>query len=264
MSIMGEDEFNTLKRLTIANKFIPVPPNPRNFVGGDADDFIWHGLGQVELLWSKGLLQSHSVLELGCGIGRLALPLTQYLDNSGFYFGIDINLGGVAWCHENITQRYTNFHFAVVNARNENYGHPHEYGRKSFVSAEIPLPTGRTFDFIVAFSLFTHLLWDDVQRYFALISERLKPDGLLVSSWFLIDKEARKGIAEGSALFAFDISGTGPTHLIANSGYSNAIAHDEIGLMDLAASSGLAPESVNKFPWRQGEVGQDTLVWRKR
>jgi SAM-dependent methyltransferase len=190
--------------------------------------------------------------------------LTQYLDISGYYFGVDINLGGIAWCHENITQRYNNFEFAVVNARNEHYGHPHEYGHERFVSAQIPLPTDRTFDFAVAFSLFTHLLWDDVQRYFTLISKTLKPDGLLLSTWFLIDEEARKGIADGSACFAFDISGRGPEYLISNSEYSNAIAHDERKLMDLAESYGFSLESVYKAPWRQGELGQDRLVWKKR
>jgi hypothetical protein len=74
MSSMNEVEFNMWKHITIANKFLPIPPNSRNFVGGDVNDFLFHGLAQIEFLWSEGLMRNHSVLDLGCGIGRLALP----------------------------------------------------------------------------------------------------------------------------------------------------------------------------------------------
>lgn len=39
-----------------------------------------------------GLKPSDRVLDVGCGIGRLAIPLTQYLDARGGYAGLDIVL----------------------------------------------------------------------------------------------------------------------------------------------------------------------------
>ena len=39
----------------------------------------------------------HKVLEIGCGIGRMAVPLTQYL-STGTYDGIDVVADGINWC----------------------------------------------------------------------------------------------------------------------------------------------------------------------
>ncbi|MDQ2688224.1 MAG: class I SAM-dependent methyltransferase, partial [Armatimonadota bacterium] len=41
------------------------------------------------LVEAGGLQSNESVLEIGCGYGRIALPLTHYLNASGRYEGID-------------------------------------------------------------------------------------------------------------------------------------------------------------------------------
>ena len=71
------------------NRFLPVPPTERQFVG-DGDfravgaEFLHHfvALG--------GLRPDDHVLDLGCGIGRMAVPLTQYLSDRASYLGIDV------------------------------------------------------------------------------------------------------------------------------------------------------------------------------
>lgn len=262
---MDDQEFDILRKITLANRFIPVPPDNRNFVGGNAADFLSSGWAQLHALRQFGMKPSHSVLDLGCGIGRLATILTQYLDSSGYYFGVDINLGGIAWCHENIHQRYDNFNFVVVNAKNDHYRHPHEYGRQEFANADVPIPAKRTFDFVAAYSLFTHLQWEDTKRYFDLVSAVMKPGAVFLGSWFLIDDEARAAIVEGKALFSFDLNNSGPVHLLSESGnYSNAIACEEGPLIELAALHGLEVVEVNKFPWRAGKFGPDRVVLKKR
>ena len=264
---MDDQEYNILKKITAANRFIPVPPESRNFVGGnfcDSEKFLAHACLQLDAMRRFGIMPTHSVLELGCGIGRLATILTQYLDATGYYLGVDINLGGIAWCHENIHQRYGNFDFVVVNAKNDHYRHAHEYGQQEFTNAEIPIPAGRTFDFVTAYSLFTHLQWEETQRYFAVVTALMKPGAVFLSTWFLIDDEARKATAEGKPLFTFNLSTSGPVHLLAESPhYSRAIACEEKSVLELAAQHSLTVVDVIKSPWRQGQLAQDVVVLRK-
>ncbi len=57
-----------------------------------------------------GLKPNHRVLEVGCGIGRIAVPLTNLL-TVGNYEGFDIIPRSIEWCNKMISRRYTNFHF---------------------------------------------------------------------------------------------------------------------------------------------------------
>src|ERR1700756_1752004 len=38
-----------------------------------------------------------AVLDVGCGAGRMALPLTSYLNGEGRYAGFDVSRRAVAW-----------------------------------------------------------------------------------------------------------------------------------------------------------------------
>src|SRR4051812_31190443 len=74
-----------------------VPPKRMIFIGGSAykeigDEFYKHftGIG--------GLKSTDAVLDIGCGIGRMARPLTKLLANGGKYEGIDIDAAGIDWC----------------------------------------------------------------------------------------------------------------------------------------------------------------------
>jgi len=51
-----------------------------------------------------GLKPSDSILDVGCRIGRVAVPLTQYLDQRARYEGFDVVKKGIDWCRENISQ----------------------------------------------------------------------------------------------------------------------------------------------------------------
>jgi SAM-dependent methyltransferase len=96
-----------------------VPPRYLNFVG----DGNFEETGNELLSYFTrlgGLQPSHSVLDVGCGIGRMARPLTGYL-SSGTYEGFDVVPVGIRWCQKNITPRYPNFHFTLADIRNADY-----------------------------------------------------------------------------------------------------------------------------------------------
>jgi methylase of polypeptide subunit release factors len=56
-------------------------------------------------LAQTGLSRSSQTLDLGCGCGRIAAALTQHLDQSGSYYGIDIIPGLASFATREITSR---------------------------------------------------------------------------------------------------------------------------------------------------------------
>jgi SAM-dependent methyltransferase len=62
-----------------------------------------------------GLHPGDTVLDVGCGSGRMALPLTGYLNREGRYAAFDVAREAIAWCTENISGSHNNFDFTVVD-----------------------------------------------------------------------------------------------------------------------------------------------------
>lgn len=261
---MRQEQFDSLKSYILKDKFLPVPPTHRNFVSPEGTHFIAEGVNLMEILYSYGLRPEHSLLDVGCGIGRLAIPMTQFMTDEGAYFGLDINLSGIAWCHENLTQKYPNFEFAVINAKNQHYGHQYEYGNDTMQTASIPIKPDRRFDAACTFSLFTHLLWPEVDQYFRIVGPLLKRGAFFLSSLYLMTPAAKQGVAAGTSPFAFDLSQSGPTYTIKGTSYSHAMAHDETTLLTLAKKHGMSLKcAVHYSGWPTGKPGQDLLVLQK-
>ncbi|MFV0606802.1 MAG: hypothetical protein ACK5NK_13280 [Niabella sp.] len=62
-----------------------LPPRGIRFVGNG--DFIKAGTHFVEIFKDKAQLSPNAkVLDVGCGIGRMAIPLTKYLNADGGVF----------------------------------------------------------------------------------------------------------------------------------------------------------------------------------
>ena len=59
----------------------------------------------------RGLRPEHRVLDIGSGIGNLAISLAGYLH--GGYDGVEIHPEAVAWCQRTITPRHPGFGFIV-------------------------------------------------------------------------------------------------------------------------------------------------------
>src|SRR4051812_29218927 len=68
-----------------------------------------------------GLQPDHDVLEPGCGTGRMAVALADYLTPEGSYEGFDVVADAVNWCVANITADHPNFRFRHVDVRNPAY-----------------------------------------------------------------------------------------------------------------------------------------------
>src|SRR5262245_3915631 len=90
-----------------------APPRRLHFVGAGSFTSVGEQYRQ-HLIGLADMQPSDRVLEAGCGVGRIAIPLTEYL-REGSYHGFDIVPQGIRWCQRRITPRFPNFEFTVVD-----------------------------------------------------------------------------------------------------------------------------------------------------
>lgn len=179
-----------------------IPPKGLVFVG--SGDFLEQGnrfLSHfVEL---GGLKRNHKVLDVGCGIGRMAIPLTNYLDPQlGSYEGFDPMPVGIKWCKEHIHKRFPNFNFTLVDVGNDLYI---SHVKKDGSALMFPYDSA-TFDFCFLTSVFTHLLPSETSNYLSEINRVLKPGARCFATFFILDKESKQQIEKGNSSFSFPFS----------------------------------------------------------
>ncbi|MFO0926022.1 MAG: glycosyltransferase [Gemmataceae bacterium] len=209
------------------------PPEELIFVGDG--DFTAIGNEFLRYFIELGGLQpSHRVLDVGCGIGRMAIPLTRYLNDQGRYEGLDVVPLGIDWCRAHITPRYPAFRFQVADLYNSSYN---PAGRQLAEEYDFPYPDA-SFDFAFLTSVFTHMLPRAVERYVAELGRVLAPGGRCLVTCFLWN-------AESAALTLTDRSGLqlphhrGVYHVADEAQPENAVGFNEDYLLGLFARHGL-------------------------
>ncbi len=190
----------------ISGKNDLIPPGRMIFTGGTPDNFKEGGEEFFRLFKSHGSLKpDERILDIGCGIGRMTLPLTTYLSSRGHYSGFDIVPGGIKWCKENIGSKFPNFKFELADIYNKEYN---PTGRLKASEFQFPYPDN-TFDFVFATSVFTHMFADDIQHYLKEASRVMKPGARCILTFFLMNPEAERLIKEGRSLKKFESLGNG-------------------------------------------------------
>jgi SAM-dependent methyltransferase len=175
-----------------------------------------------------------AVLDVGCGCGQMAVPLTDYLHQSAHYEGFDIVNPMIAWCKRSISSKYPNFNFQLVDILNKNYN---PNGRCSASEYTFPYDTG-SFDFALVKSVFTHMLHRDVTRYLSEIARVLKKSGRCMITYFLVNEESRRLMdANASTLdFPYILS---ECHVASRRVPEAAVAYDEEYVRSLHKTAGL-------------------------
>lgn len=143
-----------------------VLDDPHEAVGG-----MWEAIGalQFNFLLAKGLLPTHSMLDLGCGTLRGGRHFIRYLD-AGNYTGYDISPVALTYAtslahDEGISDRKPRLRF---NADRDLRFAPF---------------TGETFDFILAQSVFTHLPNNEIVECFQHVGAIMGPSSLFFFTW---------------------------------------------------------------------------------
>ncbi|MBI9111336.1 class I SAM-dependent methyltransferase [Maridesulfovibrio ferrireducens] len=175
------------------------PPEDLHICFGGGD---FRKIGQKMITLCKDQLElapNEKVLDIGCGVGRLAFPLLEYLNESGRYEGFDTFPAGVKWCSENITPEFPNFNFQQVDIFNTTYN-PYAQTKAS----EFIFPYGdNTFDLVLLNSVFTHMMPDDIINYLSEIDRVLNDKGRVFVTFFLINKESLELMNLGKSVHDF-------------------------------------------------------------
>jgi len=234
-----------------------LPPRRLSFVGrGDFRSTGEEYLGHFREL--GGLKPSDRVLDQGCGIGRMAIPLMGYLEG-GSYAGFDVGKEMIRWCQREITPRRPEFEFTWAPIHNRKYN---PFGTLDGDQFRFPYPDS-SFDFTFATSLFTHLLKGEVEHYLAETARVLRPGGTCLMTFFILDAQARAELDAGRTAFDFrhPVEGgltTDPRQP------EEAIAFDVDVVREMFSAAGLSiREPFNRGQWSNvpgGVAGQDVVV----
>lgn len=118
------------------------------------------GILERELLIQHGLRSHDYLIDVGCGSGRLAKPLADYLQ--GPYLGIDIVPALVDYARELVNR--SDWRFEVAQG------------------LTIPEKDNQA-DMVCFFSVFTHLRHEETYQYLQEARRVLKPDGKIIFSF---------------------------------------------------------------------------------
>ena len=214
-----------------------------------------------------GLRPDLHVLEVGCGIGRDAIPLTQILGPEGRYVGTDVIGESIAWCTQNISSRHPNFEFVHQDIQDDLHN-PH--GTEELLSARLPVEDAWA-DLVILQSVFTHMLPPGVARFLSEFARALRPSGLVYLTAFVVDDR----VLATARLTNRTVWNLRFEHEIENGVYVNdparptgAVAYREEVLRRLVSDSGLAAVGpVRPGSWSGAYPvwfgGQDVLVLRR-
>ena len=229
-----------------------VPPRRLQFVGqgdfvGIGDEFLSH------LVALCGLRPDDRVLDVGCGIGRLARPLAGYLSIDGAYAGFDVNAAGIRWC----TQRYGHFpqfRFVHADVRNARYN---PGGTEEAVAYRFPFEDG-SFDVAALISVLTHLTADDALHYLGQTRRVLARGGRVLLTAFVLDPHA----PEPSLAFGRARDGMA---VVDEALPEEAVAYEEEWLLEALRAAGLDLVALHPGLWTGRADGlsyQDVVVAR--
>ena len=203
-----------------------------------------------------GLKPDDKVLDVGCGVGRMAIPLTRYL--TGTYHGFDIVKDSIDYCQRVISARHPNFHFHHATLYNTHYTpefgtQPHEF--------RFPYDDG-SFTFVFLTSVFTHMRHREVEHYLSEIRRVLAPGGRCFATYFLLNPEVDAVLEQQRSVLTF-------RHPMEHGRADNAsnpdaaFAFDEAYIREMYARQGLQivePIHYGSWPGRPSDVGYQDIV----
>jgi SAM-dependent methyltransferase len=134
------------------------------------------------LIGDLGLVRpGDRVIDLGCGCGAMVPSLARRVGPAGSYLGVDVHGPSVRWCRRRWGGE-AGLRFEVAPVRSP-------YGARGGVEAaayRLPAADGEA-GFVLAKSLFTHLLEDDALAYLREVARVLAPGRAALVTAFLFD-----------------------------------------------------------------------------
>ena len=135
------------------------------------------------LIHHYGLTLDSSILDFGCGVGRLPIGIIKQLGTVSHYCGIDVSKNAILWCQRYIGSSYSNFQFIFIDAKNPRYN---PKGTDILSNYRLPFRENE-FDIIYLYSVFSHMTTEDVQAYLKEFNRILAPLGRIFLTAFIAD-----------------------------------------------------------------------------
>ena len=239
-----------------------LPPKAHIFTGRDLD-YTVSGRRTLQVMCSfTDVNPSSHILDVGSGMGRLAIAMPDFLDANGRYEGIDIVPEGIEWCKQHIVGPHDNIHFTLADVYNKEYN---PKGSRQPADYQFPYED-KSFDVAVLLSVFTHMLPLDVDRYIAEIARILKKNGRIYASYYIIMPESLQLMTSGrsSMLFKHNLG----SHWIQSKRVPElSVAYDERYLRGIYSKHGLSdPPDIHFGRWPGRSTGlteQDIVIATK-
>lgn len=166
---------------------LPFPPfEMRELVGpSDISSFDNPTASPIFARQNLELELYDTVLDFGCGCGRLARQLIQQRPRPRRYLGLDLHKGMVRWAQDNLQPAAEGFEFQHHDVYNASFN------PNAAAPGVAPFPVeDHSISLLIAWSVFTHLTQEQCEHYLRESARVLRPDGVLFSTWFLFDKSA--------------------------------------------------------------------------
>jgi hypothetical protein len=199
---------------------------------------------------------------MGCGCGLLELELEKVLTR-GECCGFDIHRPSIDWASKTIGRRSPHFRFIHADIYNEAYWPAGRLDARAFLAQF----RSAAFEIIVAKSLFTHMLPDELPLYLDAVAASLTADGKAMLTFFLLNEAHSRSEASGRSQLAFLPSDRESSYRVR---YQNAptaaVAYQEQPLIARLASAGLEVVETRYGSWSGRDDGlsfQDILIVRR-
>lgn len=197
--------FRRAERLSVATapqpaESAPPPPSPQYALAFEPDLlpprelmahminpnleewYRWAEEWSVLLRVYADLGRDSTVLDIGCGLGRIAFAI-KYVVSEGRYLGFDVGRQFIDFLQAHFTPAHRHFRFKHADIHNSYYN-----PEGQFSGAEFTFPCGDgEFDLAFAASVFTHMEPETTANYFREAGRALRVGGKCLFSFFILD-----------------------------------------------------------------------------
>lgn len=237
-----------------------LPPKSLRFMAEDDDKFLTIAHDNWALLERHGLKADDTLLDLGCGYGRLTYGLDRHAGFRGTYVGFDILKKQIDWCKETIQARVPNYSFHHIDVQNDRYN---AKGATAADAWRCSYPDNH-FNFACLFSVFTHMYEDDILHYLNELHRMLRPGGRCLATIFVYDEERLKIITAPNHGLRMQFELNDHTRYRSEEDKLLGISYKQSFIESLVAKTGFKLVHVRRGLWAGGsESFQDYLLLEK-
>ncbi len=159
-------------------------------------------LKELPFLMTLGLNKTSVLLDYGCGLGRLGYAASRFLDESGQYIGYEPNQEALRFLRTAYEGKRNFRFYGEELPSEEDYVAVHAgvRGRSGKSSLALDLrDVGRIVDIQFSGSVTTHMWMPAINNLLGNLNAVVKPDGVCVNTWLIIDDFARYALSSGVA-----------------------------------------------------------------